>query len=96
MPTGLTYEQWLAALSEAEALSARSVAGALTGPEWCLRRGAGRHSTDRWIREGLANGWLECVRVPRADRTGIKRTLPAYRLVGPAKSVTEGRRTRRS
>ena len=80
--TQLTYEQWLEAVGEAEAISARDAEGALTSSEWAERRGGlGRLAVNNWINAGLKNGWLEFVKVRRLDRTGVPRPLPAYRLV---------------
>ncbi len=82
MTAELTYDQWLEAYGAAH----QGADDAYTTVEWADKYNSTPRIVTRWIDIGLKNGWLVLTWVRRADRTGIVRTRPAYRLTGRKES----------
>ena len=75
--SGITYEEWLAALSGV----AGPVDDGLTAGGWAAKLGLTRERGSKWVRMGLENGWLKQVTILVPHLGQDPRRTPGFRLV---------------
>lgn len=80
MADPINFDEWLA---ELERLGAgdRGDQDALTVQEWMERSGKREDAIRRYIRQGLSEGVMECVRKKVFRMDGVLVPVPAYRVV---------------
>jgi hypothetical protein len=78
MTAKITVEEWLSALDGLD----KPATDAYTIMAWQEKIGKGRLPTNRWVRTGLEQGWMERAPTIVTSITGGTRRMVGFRLVG--------------
>ncbi len=88
--SGPTYEQWIKELDNA----AEPCNDAFTALEWAEKLSLSRDGAQKWVKNGLAGGWLAMGRIKRTTISGITKSLVGFALQGKPNATPRSRHAR--
>ncbi len=88
--SGPSYEEWIQELDNAS----EPCNDAFTAMEWAERLSISRDRAKKWVKDGLAGGWLAMGRIKRTTISGVAKSLVGFALQGKPNANPRSRRTR--